>query len=54
MKKDEMNAEFEIREWTQQNTHFRELECIKMKLGDEIKQLKREHNEETTKLQKLT
>jgi hypothetical protein len=53
-KNDEMNAEFEIREQTQRDTHAKELECIKMKPDVEIKQLKREHNEETTKLQKLT
>jgi hypothetical protein len=46
MKKDEMNSEFEIRAQTQQDTHAIELECIKLKLVDEIKQLKREHIEE--------
>jgi len=51
MKKDEMNTEYERRSHTQQDTHVRELECMKLKFGDEIKQLKKEHTGEDAKIQ---
>jgi hypothetical protein len=50
MQKDEMNLEYERRAQTQQDTHVRELECVKLKFGDEIEQLKKEHIGEAAKM----
>jgi hypothetical protein len=41
MQKDEMNAEYERRAQTQWDTHVRELECVKLKFGDEIETTKK-------------
>jgi hypothetical protein len=50
-----MSAEFERRAQAQWDTHAKELESIKLKLCEEIEQIKREHVGEASKLQtKLT
>jgi len=51
MQRHYMNAEYERRAPTQRDTHVGEIDCVKLKFGDEIEWLKKEHTREASKMQ---